>query len=119
MESTFKVLPTVSDYLDETEVDGETELSEKPDAAARILIIGDCREEALADIWRGHAISALRAQHRNNQRGGHATCGKCHWNQPWFKSPEVEAAAGAEQKTASAPMPAMMPRSWHLRETLE
>jgi radical SAM protein with 4Fe4S-binding SPASM domain len=89
------------------------------DAAARNLIIGDCREEALADIWRGHAISALRAQHRNNQRGGHATCGKCHWNQPWFKSPEVEAAAGAEQKTASAPMPAMMPRSWHLRETLE
>ncbi len=36
LESTFKVLPTVSDYLDETEVDGKIELSEKPDAAARI-----------------------------------------------------------------------------------
>jgi peptide/nickel transport system ATP-binding protein len=36
LESTFKVLPTVSDYLDETEVDGQIELSERPDAAARI-----------------------------------------------------------------------------------
>ncbi|MDE2680695.1 MAG: ABC transporter ATP-binding protein [Verrucomicrobiota bacterium] len=36
LESTFKVLPIVSDYLDETEVDGQIELSEKPDAAARI-----------------------------------------------------------------------------------
>lgn len=36
LESTFKVLPTVSDYLDETEVDGQVELSEKPDAAAHI-----------------------------------------------------------------------------------
>jgi ABC-type glutathione transport system ATPase component len=36
LESTFKVLPTVSDYLDETEVDGRMELSENPDAAAHI-----------------------------------------------------------------------------------
>mgnify|MGYP001321166566 CR=1 FL=1 len=36
LESTFKVLPTVSDYLDETEVNGELQLSEKPDAAAHI-----------------------------------------------------------------------------------
>jgi len=36
LESTFKVLPTVSDYLDEMEVDGQVELSEKPDAAAHI-----------------------------------------------------------------------------------
>ena len=36
LESTFKVLPTVSDYLDETEVDGQIELSERPDAADRI-----------------------------------------------------------------------------------
>jgi peptide/nickel transport system ATP-binding protein len=36
LESTFKVLPTVSDYLDEMEVDGQIELSERPDAAARI-----------------------------------------------------------------------------------
>ena len=36
LESTFKVLPTVSDYLDETEVAGQVELSEKPDAAAHI-----------------------------------------------------------------------------------
>jgi peptide/nickel transport system ATP-binding protein len=36
LESTFKVLPTVSDYLDETEVDGQVELSERPDAASRI-----------------------------------------------------------------------------------
>ncbi|MBC8324758.1 MAG: ABC transporter ATP-binding protein [Verrucomicrobia subdivision 3 bacterium] len=36
LESTFNVLPTVSDYLDETEVAGEIELSEKPDAVARI-----------------------------------------------------------------------------------
>ena len=36
LESTFKVLPTVSDYLDETEVGGELLLSEKPDAAAHI-----------------------------------------------------------------------------------
>ena len=36
LESTFKVLPTVSDYLDEMEVDGQVELSEKPDAAAYI-----------------------------------------------------------------------------------
>ena len=36
LESTFKVLPTVSDYLDETEEAGEIKLSEKPDAAARI-----------------------------------------------------------------------------------
>ena len=36
LESKFKVLPTVSDYLDETEVDGQVELSEKPDAAAHI-----------------------------------------------------------------------------------
>ena len=36
LESTFKVLPTVSDYLDETEVGGELQLSEKPDAAAHI-----------------------------------------------------------------------------------
>ncbi|HCE06409.1 MAG TPA: ABC transporter ATP-binding protein [Verrucomicrobiales bacterium] len=36
LESTFKVLPTVSDYLDEMEVGGQVELSEKPDAAAHI-----------------------------------------------------------------------------------
>lgn len=36
LESTFKVLPTVSDYLDETEVDGRMELSENPDATAHI-----------------------------------------------------------------------------------
>ncbi|MFL2942908.1 MAG: dipeptide ABC transporter ATP-binding protein, partial [Limisphaerales bacterium] len=36
LESTFKVLPTVSDYLDETEVEGRIELSENPDAAAYI-----------------------------------------------------------------------------------
>ena len=36
LESTFKVLPTVSDYLDEMEVGGELQLSEKPDAAAHI-----------------------------------------------------------------------------------
>jgi ABC-type glutathione transport system ATPase component len=36
LESTFKVLPTVSDYLDETQVGGELQLSEKPDAAAHI-----------------------------------------------------------------------------------
>mgnify|MGYP001379260848 FL=1 len=36
LESTFKVLPTVSDYLDEAEVDGRMELSENPDAAAHI-----------------------------------------------------------------------------------
>ncbi len=36
LESTFKVLPTVSDYMSETEVAGQIELSEKTDAAARI-----------------------------------------------------------------------------------
>jgi peptide/nickel transport system ATP-binding protein len=36
LESTFKVLPTVSDYLEETEVDGRVELSEKPNAFERI-----------------------------------------------------------------------------------
>ena len=36
LESTFKVLPTVSDYLDEAEVDGRMELSENPDAATHI-----------------------------------------------------------------------------------
>ena len=36
LESTFKVLPTVSDYLEETEEGGEIQLSEKPDAAAHI-----------------------------------------------------------------------------------
>jgi peptide/nickel transport system ATP-binding protein len=36
LESKFNVLPTVSDYLDETEVDGRMELSEKPNAVKRI-----------------------------------------------------------------------------------
>ena len=36
LESKFKVLPTVSDYLEETEVDGRVELSEKPNAFERI-----------------------------------------------------------------------------------
>ena len=36
LESTFKVLPTVSDYLDEAEVDGRIVLSENPDAATHI-----------------------------------------------------------------------------------
>ncbi len=36
LESTFKILPTVSDYLDESEVAGQIDLSEKPDAATRI-----------------------------------------------------------------------------------
>ena len=36
LESTFKVLPTVSDYLDEAEVDGRMVLSENPDAATHI-----------------------------------------------------------------------------------
>ncbi len=36
LESTFKVLPTVSDFLDETDVNGRLELKEKPDANARI-----------------------------------------------------------------------------------
>ena len=36
LESTFKVLPTVSDFLDETEVNGRLELKEKPDASTRI-----------------------------------------------------------------------------------
>ena len=36
LESKFNVLPTVSDYLDETEVDGRIELSEKSDAGMKI-----------------------------------------------------------------------------------
>nr|MCS5662418.1 ABC transporter ATP-binding protein [Dehalococcoidia bacterium] len=36
LESTFKVLPTVSDFLDETEVNGRLELKEKPDASTHI-----------------------------------------------------------------------------------
>lgn len=36
LESKFNVLPTVSDYLDEREVDGRMELSEKPNAVKRI-----------------------------------------------------------------------------------
>ena len=36
LESTFKVLPTVSDYLEENEVAGQFELSEKPRAVDRI-----------------------------------------------------------------------------------
>ena len=36
LESTFKVLPTVSDYLEENEVDGQLQLSEKPGANERI-----------------------------------------------------------------------------------
>ncbi len=36
LESTFKVLPTVSDYLEENEVAGQFELSEKPGAVDRI-----------------------------------------------------------------------------------
>lgn len=36
LESTFKVLPTISDFLDETEVNGRLELKEKPDASTRI-----------------------------------------------------------------------------------
>lgn len=36
LESTFKVLPTVSDFLDENEENGQLELKEKPDASTRI-----------------------------------------------------------------------------------
>ena len=36
LESKFNVLPTVSDYLEETEVDGRVELSEKPNVFERI-----------------------------------------------------------------------------------
>ncbi len=36
LESTFKVLPTVSDYLEENEVAGQFQLSEKPGAVDRI-----------------------------------------------------------------------------------
>jgi MoaA/NifB/PqqE/SkfB family radical SAM enzyme len=75
------------------------------DAGARNLVIGDCRNETFADIWRGHAVASLCAQHRGNQRSCHETCGKCHWNQPWFKSPDVD-AAGEELETGSAPVPA-------------
>ena len=71
------------------------------DAGARNLIIGDCRSDGLADIWHGHAMRRLRAQHRNNQRGGHETC---QWNQPWFKSPELDAGAAAED-TVGQPLP--------------
>jgi len=47
LESTFKVLPTVSDYLDETEVNGEIQLSEKPDAAAHIKSLQQIEEPAI------------------------------------------------------------------------
>jgi len=47
LESTFKVLPTVSDYLDETEVGGELKLSEKPDAAAHIEALQQIDEPVL------------------------------------------------------------------------
>lgn len=77
------------------------------DAGARNLVIGDCRTETLADIWQGHTVASLRAQHRNDQRSCHETCGKCHWNQPWFKSPQVDAPAAVQnQEAASAPIPA-------------
>ncbi len=44
LESTFKVLPTVSDYLEETEEGGEIQLSEKPDAAAHIEALQQIEE---------------------------------------------------------------------------
>ena len=47
LESTFKVLPTVSDYLDETEVNGEIKLSEKPDAATHIKSLQQIEEPAI------------------------------------------------------------------------
>ena len=47
LESNFKVLPTVSDYLDETEVNGEIQLSEKPDAAAHIKSLQQIEEPAI------------------------------------------------------------------------
>tara|TARA_Y100000588_G_scaffold355776_1_gene411343 strand:+ start:24922 stop:26664 length:1743 start_codon:yes stop_codon:yes gene_type:complete len=47
LESTFKVLPTVSDYLDESEVAGEIQLSEKPNAAAHIEALQQIEESAV------------------------------------------------------------------------
>ena len=47
LESTFKVLPTVSDYLEETEEGGEIQLSEKPDAAAHIEALQQIEEPAV------------------------------------------------------------------------
>ena len=47
LESTFKVLPTVSDFLEETEEGGEIQLSEKPDAAAHIEALQQIEEPAV------------------------------------------------------------------------
>ena len=44
LESTFKVLPTVSDFLEETEEGGEIQLSEKPDAATHIEALQQIEE---------------------------------------------------------------------------
>ena len=44
LESTFKVLPTVSDFLEETEEGGEIQLSEKPDAVAHIEALQQIEE---------------------------------------------------------------------------
>ena len=47
LESTFKVLPTVSDYLDESEVAGEIQLSEKPNAAGHIEALQQIEESVV------------------------------------------------------------------------
>ena len=44
LESTFKVLPTVSDFLEETEEGGEIQLSEKPDASEHIEALQQIEE---------------------------------------------------------------------------
>ena len=75
------------------------------DAGSRNLIIGDCREQSLLDIWTGAAIGGLRDQHRGNQRHCHDICGKCQWNQPWIKSPEIESGESAESGGEVSPVP--------------
>lgn len=54
------------------------------DHAARSLVMGDCNQNTLREIFLGPTMQKLRDEHKNNRRCSHEICAKCQVNPPWF-----------------------------------
>jgi MoaA/NifB/PqqE/SkfB family radical SAM enzyme len=56
------------------------------DSAARRIIVGDLKQQSLAEVWMGIKIQELRGLHLRGRRRLHPICGgACTYNTAWFK----------------------------------
>ena len=54
------------------------------DAALRQVIVGDCNQSSLREIYLGEPLRKLRAEHLADRRRHHPVCGQCQVNWPWI-----------------------------------